>query len=108
MGLLEQINQLFDGFQDEPCRAWDGYNPYWRPNWKDEVETELNLIKEHSPVPLPEDYCEIFHHFGGGGIEDRRSNSVMPTMTFWIWNDIKDFDATVDFFSDCPNGLSFW
>jgi len=107
MNLVEQIVLLFDGFQDEACRAWDGYNPYWRPNWKDEVETELNLIKEHSPISLPEDYCEIFRKFGGGGIADKRPNWVMPEMTFWIWNDIKDFDATVDFFEDCPNGFPF-
>ncbi len=107
MGMMEQIYQLFDNFQDEACSAWDGYSPDWRPNWKDEVETELDLIKENSPIPLPEDYCEIFRHFGGGGIEDRRPNRVMPTMTFWIWDDMEDFDATVDFFQDCPNALPF-
>ena len=47
MNLIEQINLLFDGFQNEMCRAWDGYNPYWRPNWKNEVETELNLELIH-------------------------------------------------------------
>lgn len=107
MNLTEQINQLFDNFQDPVCRAWDGYNPNWRPNWREKVEDELNLIREHSPVPLPEDYCEIFRRFGGGGIEDRRPNCVMPTMTFWAWDDIKEFDATVDFFEDCPNALPF-
>ena len=74
MSLIEQINLLFDNFQDPACRAWDGYNPYWRPNWKEKVEDELDLIREHSPVPLPEDYCELFRRFGGGGIEDQRPN----------------------------------
>ena len=107
MNLTEQINQIFDNFQDPACRAWDGYNPDLRPNWREKVEDELNLIREHSPVPLPEDYCEIFRRFGGGGIEDRRPNHVMPTMTFWAWDDMKEFDATVDFFEDCPNALLF-
>ena len=107
MNLTERINQIFDNFQDPACRAWDGYNPDLRPNWREKVEDELNLIREHSPVPLPEDYCEIFRHFGGGGIGDRRANHVMPTMTFWAWDDIKEFDATVDFFEDCPNALPF-
>ena len=88
MNLIEQINLLFDDFQSEMCRAWDGYNSYWRPNWKNEVETELNLIREHSPILLPEDYCEIFRHFGGGGIDDTRPNKVIPTMTFWTCLDI--------------------
>lgn len=65
MNLIEQINLLFDGFQDEACDAWDGYDPDCRPNWKDEVETELGLIKENSPISLPEDYSEIFRRFGG-------------------------------------------
>ena len=107
MNLIEQINLLFDGFQNEMCRAWDGYHSYWRPNWKNEVETELNLIREHSPILLPEDYCQIFRHFGGGGIDDTRPNKAIPTMTFWTWDDIKDFDTTVDFFEDCPNALPF-
>ena len=50
MNLIEQINLLFDDFQSEMCRAWDGYNSYWRPNWKNEVETELNL----EAVPIAE------------------------------------------------------
>lgn len=107
MNLIEQIYLLFGHFQDNACHAWDGCHPYWRPNWKNEVETEWNLIVEHSPIPLPEDYREIFFRFGGGGIEDRRPNRVMPTMTFWAWNEIKDFDDTVDFFEDCPNALPF-
>ena len=107
INLIEQINQLFDNFQDPACRAWDGYNLYLRPNWREGVEDELHLIREHSPIPLPEDYCEIFRRFGGGGIEDRRSNYAIPTMTFWKWDDIKDFDATVNFFEDCPHALPF-
>ena len=63
MNLTEQINLIFGGFQDKAYRAWDGYNHDWRPNWKDEVETELTLIREHSPIPLPEDYCEIFRNY---------------------------------------------
>lgn len=107
MDLLEKIALLFANFEDEACRAWDGYNPDWRPNWKDEVEGELDLIKENSPILLPKDYEEIFRRFGGGGIEDRRPNKVIPTMTFWIWDDMKDFDATVDFFAECPKALPF-
>lgn len=105
MGLIEQINQLFDGFQDEACEAWDGEEE--NPDWKSEMEAELNLIKEHSPVPLPDDYCEIFRRFGGGGIEDKRPNRVMPTMTFWVWSDIEDFDANVEFFSYYSHALPF-
>ena len=71
------------------------------------MEDKLNLIREHSPVPLPEDYREIFRRFGGGGIEDQRPNYIIPTMTFWKWDDIKEFDATVDFFEDCPHALPF-
>lgn len=107
MNLIEQINLLFDNFQDPACRAWDGYNPYWWPNRKEKVEDELDLIREHSPVPLPEDYCGLFRRFGGGGIEDQRPNYIIPTMTFWKWDDIKEFDATVDFFEDCPHALPF-
>ena len=86
MNLIEQINVLFDNFQEETCSAWDGSHSYWRPNWKNEVGKEWNLIQENSPVPLPEDYREIFFHFGGGGIEDRRPDKVMPDMTFWTWD----------------------
>ena len=71
------------------------------------MEDKLNLIREHSPVPLPEDYREIFRRFGGGGIEDRRPNYAIPSMTFWKWDDIKEFDATVNFFEDCPHALPF-
>ena len=107
MNLIEQINVLFDNFQDKACWAHDGYHPDWRPNWREEVETELNLIREHSPVALPDGYCEIFRRFGGGCIEDKRPNWVIPEMTFWTWADMEDFDATVDFFADCPNALPF-
>ena len=102
MNLTEQVHLLFDGFQDELCRPWDGYNACWRPNWKDEAEAELNLIREHSPVSLPEDYCELFRRFGGGGIDDTRPNRVILTMTFWTWSDMKDLDATVDFLRIVP------
>ena len=71
------------------------------------MEDKLNLIREHSPVPLPEDYCGLFRRFGGGGIEDQRPNYIIPTMTFWKWDDIKEFDATVNFFEDCPHALPF-
>ena len=107
MNLIEQINLLFDNFQDEACYSTSGYDPDWRPNWWDEVETELKLILEHSPIPLPDDYCEIFRRFGGGCIEDHRPNRVMPDMTFWIWDDIAEFNTNVDFFVDCPNALPF-
>lgn len=107
MNLIEQIDQLFDGFRDEACSAWDGYNPDWRPDWRENVEDELDLIREHVPVPLPEDYCAIFRKFGGGGIEDKRPNYAIPDMTFWTWEDMEDFDATVDFFADCPRGFPF-
>lgn len=107
MDLMEQIDALFDHFQDKACREHDGYDPYWRPNWREEVEDELNLILERSPVPLPEDYCAIFRRFGGGCIEDRRPNRAIPDMTFWKWEDIQDFDATVEFFSECPHALPF-
>lgn len=66
-----------------------------------------NVIRDHFPVPLPEDYCEIFRKFGGGRIEDKRPNWVIPEMSFWTWDDMKDFDATVGFFEDCPNGFPF-
>ena len=96
------------------------------------MEDKLNLIREHSPVPLPEDYREIFRRFGGGGrlrnappldaglpapLGDRgseppqglpgRTNYAIPSMTFWKWDDIKEFDATVNFFEDCPHALPF-
>lgn len=63
MDLIKQILSLFDNFSDKNCRAWNGYNPDWRPHWNDKIENELNLIKEHSPIPLPKDYCEIFQQF---------------------------------------------
>ncbi len=53
------------------------------PNWKEHIEGELSLISEHSPIPLPDDYGEIFRAFGEGGIEYERENDVIPTMTFW-------------------------
>ena len=28
-------------------------------------------------------------------------------MTFWKWDDIKEFDATVNFFEDCSHALPF-
>ena len=107
MNLIKQIFCVFDNFSDKNCHAWNGYNPDWRPNWNDEIENELNLIKEHSPIPLPKDYCEIFQAFGGGGIEDNRSNYAIPTMTFWEWAEIQDFDDTLNFFEECPNALPF-
>lgn len=107
MNLIKQIYASFDNFDNEMCRGYNGYNPVWRPNWNEEIEAELNLIKQHSPISIPDDYCEVFRVFGGGGIDDRRSNQVMPTITFWKWDDIKEFDATVNFFEDCPNALPF-
>ena len=55
MSLTEQANRLFNAFQDEKCRAWARYHADWRSNWKD---------RENYPIPLLEDYCEIFHSFG--------------------------------------------
>ena len=105
MDLIKHIYLLFDNFSDKNCRMWNGYNPDWRANWNNEIENELNLIRVNSPIPLPEDYCEIFRAFGGGGIEDKRSNWVMPTMTFWAWADIQEFDDSFDFFAECPYAL---
>lgn len=109
MDLIEQINNLFDGFKDDECRAFNGYNKELYPNWNENIENELALISKNSPIPLPDDYCEIFRAFGGGAIEDERENYVIPTMTFWTWNDINEFieSEAENFFEDCPNALPF-
>ena len=105
MDLIKQIYILFDNFSDENCRMWNGYNPDWRPNWNEEIEDELKRIQEHSPIPLPDDYCEIFRAFGGGGIEDKRPNWAIPDISFWAWAEIEDFNDCFDFFEECPNAL---
>lgn len=105
MGLIEQIYETYHHFKDEKCYATNGYHPDYHPNWEDEVEDQLELIREHSPIPLPEDYCELFRAFGGGGIEDTRADYLIPNMTFWTWADIQDNAA--DFFSEYPNALPF-
>lgn len=107
MKFIEQVYEIYHHFQDEKCYAFNGYHPDYHPKWEEEVEEQLALIQENSPVPLPEEYCELFRAFGGGGIEDRRTDYLVPIMTFWKWEDIEDFDATVDFFADCPNALPF-
>lgn len=107
MKFIEQIYEIYNNFEDEECSATNGYHPDYRPDWEDEVEEQLDLIRENSPVSLPEDYCELFRAFGGGSIEDRREDYLIPDMTFWKWDDIKDFDDSADFFSECPNALPF-
>lgn len=110
MDLVKQIYLLYDNFSDENCRAiygWDG--PDLGSDWKDHIESEWKLIQEHSPISLPEDYHEIFSTFGGGAIEDERDNYVIPTMTFWTWEDINEFieSEAEDFFEECPKALPF-
>ena len=105
MSLIKQIYLLFDDFNDAQCYAHNGYDPEWRPTWNEDIEEQLRQIQRGSPISLPDDYCEVFRAFGGGCIEDSRENRIMPAMTFWTWDDIMEFDATVDFFKDCPNAL---
>lgn len=110
MNLIKQIYLLYDNFSDENCWAIYGCDqPDLESDWKDKIENELNLIQEHSPISLPEDYCEIFRTFGGGAIEDERDDYVIPTMTFWTWADIDEFieSEAEDFFEECPNALPF-
>lgn len=107
MNLIENVYSLFNGFKDDKCRAYNGYNPDWRPNWDQEIESQWKLIVKNSPIPLPDDYRDLFYAFGGGGIEDKRPKWVIPTMTFWKWEDIDDFAETTDFFDDCPRALPF-
>ncbi len=107
MNLIKRIYENYNQFQDPQCHAYNGYHPDYHPNWENEVERQLQLIRENSPIPLPEDYCELFRAFGGGGIEDKRPNWVIPTMTFWKWEDMEDFNETFNFFDDCPNALPF-
>lgn len=107
MEFIDQVYEVYEQFQDDRCHASNGYHDYYHPDWEHEVEEQLDLIRENSPVVLPEDYCELFRAFGGGGIEDKRPDNLIPTMTFWTWDDIQDFDDNVEFFADCPNALPF-
>lgn len=107
MNFIENVYSLFDGFQDKKCNVWNGCQSDWNPNWNQEIEDQWRLIVENSPISLPDDYRTLFYVFGGGGIEDKRPNWVIPTMTFWKWEDIEDFDETLNFFDDCPNALPF-
>lgn len=106
MKFIEQIYEMYHHFQDGKCYASNGYHLKF-PNWEHEIENQLELIRENSPISLPEDYCELFHAFGGGAIEDARADYLIPNMTFWTWADIQDFDDNADFFSECPNALPF-
>ena len=63
MNIVEKIYNLFNNFQDEGCRAFNGYDPELCSSWNDYVEGELDLIRKHSPIQLPEDYCDIFRAF---------------------------------------------
>lgn len=109
MSLVEQIYKLFNEFKDDGCRGFHGHNTQSSSSWSDYVEKELELIRSHSPIELPDDYCEIFRIFGGGAIEDERENYIIPTMTFWTWEDINEFleSEAEDFFEVCPNALPF-
>ena len=109
MNIVEKIYNLFNNFQDEGCTAFNGYDPELCSSWNDYVEGELDLIRKHSPIQLPEDYCDIFRAFCGGAIEDERDDYIIPTMTFWTWEDINEFieSEAEDFFEECPNALPF-
>ncbi len=107
MDLTQQIYHLFDGFQNKECYVWKGSDSNGKPYSEYEIENQLNQIKANSPIPLPEDYCQVFRVFGGGGFEDRWKHQVMPDMAFWTWDKIQDFHDTMCFFDDCPNGLPF-
>ena len=73
------------------------------------------LISTDTTADLTDDFVRensidihtLFYAFGGGGIEDERPNRVIPTMTFWAWEDMKDFHDTLNFFDKCPNALPF-
>lgn len=107
MDLTKIVYEEFNNFEDSECDGYNGHNSDCGPTLADDIETELRLIKEQSPISLPDDYCEIFRLFGGGGIEDKRKNYIIPTMTFWGWEDIEDFAEMSDFFETCPNALPF-
>ena len=107
MSLIEHIYALFNNFKDEECRAWSGREATWNPNWDQEIDGQWELIVKNSPIPLPDDYRELFYVFGGGGIEDQRPDWIIPEMTFWKWGDMKDFDAALNFFDACPKSLPF-
>ena len=107
MSLIEHIYALFNNFKDEECRAWSGREATWNPNWDQEIDGQWELIVKNSPIPLPDDYRELFYVFGGGGIEDQRPDWIIPEMTFWKWGDMKDFDAALKFFDACPKSLPF-
>lgn len=103
MSLIEHIYALFNNFKDEECRAWSGREATWNPNWDQEIDGQWELIVKNSPIPLPDDYRELFYVFGGGGIEDQRPDWIIPEMTFWKWGDMKDFDAALKFLTHVLN-----
>lgn len=111
MNLIEQIYSVFNGFKDDGCDLIDSRNRSLESSLVDHVknEKELELIRSHSPIDLPDDYCEIFREFCGCAIEDRRNNYVIPIMTFWTWEEINEFieSEAEDFFEECPNSLPF-
>lgn len=61
MSLIEHIYALFNNFKDEECRAWSGREATWNPNWDQEIDGQWELIVKNSPIPLPDDYRELFY-----------------------------------------------
>ena len=115
------IKAVFNGFDNftnrKECFAIRGveisgkYDDYITiPVPDGRLKKEWDKIEKNSPIPLPEDYKELFSVFGGGWIEDHRENyMVLPYISFWTWDDIVFFnDESIDeFWQECPRMLPF-
>lgn len=105
MNLSEHIYLSFGEFKDEKCQVSRSDCTY--PELDESLEAELAIIREHVPISLPEDYCEVFRLLGNGWIEDKREKWRIPDMTFMTWEDMEELNYTIEFFSICPNAFPF-
>lgn len=116
MSLLEQVFEKYDYFKNrEECFAsrspqitgiWDDFITDPTPDKR--LEKEWEKIEKNSPIPLPDDYKELFSVFGGGSIEDMREDYLIaPLLSFYLWEDMQDFDDTMEFWEECPKMIPF-
>ncbi len=111
---MKEVFATFGDFQNEECYAlkWrklakqtDEYITSPLPDSR--LEREWKKIEKNSPIPLPEDYKELFYVFGGSTIENRRDISFLSCIRFWTWEDITFFEdqPIEEFWEECPKML---
>ena len=111
---IKKVFASFDNFQTEECyvirqnQRWENVTDFLtNPIHDKELEKEWKRIKKNSPIPLPEDYKELFLIFGQSVIENHKDNSFPANFLFWNWDDIEFFEdmSIEDFWEECPKML---